>query len=376
MKSKPNTPTSTPSTEEDIDIGQLVDKTRGFLAGVADAIWRVLVFIGRGFLYVLLFFKRNLVWLAIGGAVGLSYGWYTQLRNGARYSGQMTVRANFNSGKALYNSLNFFNSLVSAGDFTRLAGILGVSPDEAAGLKYFEARPVESELVTAEMYKSQFLETGRNISFRMDTFWMRTLDYEHFKRSLTKFDFPMHDITVISTNPTIFPKIQDGLLSQVNNNPTLTKIKTSKSETDAQVLQLLSGSLKSIDTLKNVFNRRLLEPASANESGNSISLLNGAVGYQSPELQLYDKLLELKDELKSEKSKAILDNDIVEIYFPFNLVGTKEGIFRQSIIRHGLLGLLAAATIIVLISLYRSLNNIEKSLRLKKAPAGRIEEHP
>jgi hypothetical protein len=360
MESTPKTNPHPKPRETDVDLGLVIYKTGNAVNNFFVWIGRMMRKGGNTFLIFLLFIRKNLLWLLLGTLIGFGFGLYLFYKNGAKYYSQMTVKTNFNSGRALYGTIDYLNSMINSNSMNDLAKILDINPAEAGKLVNFEVSPVKSEMITAQMYKEQFLTIHRNTKIRMDTFWTKTLNYNTFKESLTNIDYPVHVITVASTSPTIFSKLQRGLVNQVSNNELLQQIRENEIETNEEEIQLLVASIRSLDTLRNTYNNRLKEMPVENTPGNNVYMLQGTDQVTSPELLLYDKLLELKDELKYAKNRAEVEKNILEVYAPFNHVGKRESIFKQNTTKFSLAGLLAAFAILVLLRIYHRLGEIEK----------------
>src|SRR5687768_2532184 len=114
MEPRPVTPPHQKKSEEDVDLGQLFYKTGGVLNNIFSGFNRAITHLAHAFLGLLFFLRRNLIWLIIGAAAGLGFGLYQVSKFGHRYSSGITIKANFNSTRALYGSMEYFNSLISS----------------------------------------------------------------------------------------------------------------------------------------------------------------------------------------------------------------------------------------------------------------------
>jgi hypothetical protein len=354
-----------PESGRDLDLGYFLTATGRKLSSFFRSVGNGLDSLGEGVLALLFFIRKHIIWLLLGTVVGLGYGIYQHTQTGFRYTASMTVKTNFNSSRALYNVIDYLNALVSNGNTTQLASIFGISKQEAGQLMHFSADHIESEMITAEMYRQKFLEFRRNERVRQDTFWSRTVKYTDFKRSLTGFDFPLHEVTLISTNPVIFPRVQNGVISLASSNKFLQQLKNSAQTTYKEEESLLIGSLESLDSLRASYTQRIQKTPIPGGAGTSVTVTEQTQGAQTPELQLYDKMLELKDELRDTRTSAVTESEIIEIIAPFNGVGTRVGFLRQTISRFAITGFLIALLIIVGVLLYKSIGNLEVSYRKK-----------
>ncbi len=363
-------PTQKPSArptpkEDDVDLGRLFYKTGGAINNFFLGIGRFFAWLGKALLLFVFFLRKNILWLLIGVAIGAGYGYYLVAKNGKDYHATMTVQANYNSTRALYNTINIFNALVDNRKTDDLSKIFNISKEEAASLRGFSISPVESELIAAQLYKERFLNLYHNTRVRMDTFWIKTVKYEDFKSSLTKFDYPIHEVKATSNNALIFPKIQQGFVTYVSNNESLLAGKATGTSSNEEEIKLLENSIQSLDTLRNSYNKRLTTPSNSRE-GTNVTMLDGNLAAANPELQLYDKMLQLKDELKMAKSQAVQEREIIQVVSPFGAMGQSAGFLQQKVVQYSLIGLLLAFIIVGAIRLNKYLTSLEKSLNKDK----------
>jgi hypothetical protein len=364
METGNKTSAETTHRDADADLSLFLYKSgrsvKQFLLWIGRSIGRL----GDLLLLLLLFLIRNILWLLIGLVLGLSYGFY-KLSKGSTYNSEMVVQANFNSSRELFSTVDYFNALISSHQVKDLSKIFELTPAEAEQLSEFSVEPVNSELITAQMYKEEFILPNRNGKLRLDTFWTRTIKYEDFKESLTKFDYPLYSITAVTTNPTIFGKLGAGILNHVNKNELLSSVREKQSMSNADKEKLLVASIINLDSLRKAYNERLVKGEPVTPGGNQMTVLDGTTEPQTPELDLYDKMLELQEELKSSRRRTATENNIIAVFSPFSPLGEKVS-FIDSVVYLGLYGFLLALGILILIALYKSLVTFESKHKSKK----------
>jgi hypothetical protein len=366
MEPTPNKSQS-PNREQDVDLGLLLYKAGQATKRSFAALGRGFSLLGTGLLFALFFLKRNLLWLALGTGLGLAYGFYLKERDGLTYSSNMTVRTNFNSSPSLYNTVDYINALIGQGRTTDLSRMFSVDAAHARTIRHVEARPLRSETVIARMYTDQFLIHPRNDRFRLDTFWAKTITYKDYKSNLSRDDFPYHIVTVTSTSSDIFPKIQKGIVDFISGNEVLKRNRESAQQISAQEESLINSSLGGLDTLRSTYNKKLLLPAQA-PSQPTVNLYEEPFRMETPELELYDKVLELRDELKSARASSLMSQEIVQVYSPFSPVGREVSLFRQNIFQNAITGLLLMLIILVGISFYKFLTKLEQAQKKRRQP--------
>ncbi|MFI5152026.1 MAG: hypothetical protein ACHQET_01750 [Chitinophagales bacterium] len=352
MENQEKRPTQPESN--DVELGVLMNlfiricrKIFGFFAGIFEELAGWISWIVR-------FLRRNLIWIVLAALAGEIWGIYLDNKHGSKYESNMVVRTNFQSGHALYNIVDYLNALVSQGKFADLEKALGVSEKEARGLRYFDAQPVEDELLLTELYKQRFLAMDRSDLVRMDTFWSRTFKYEDFKKSLSKFDMPLHQISVMSIDPAIFSKIQNGLVNLITQNEVLKKNQELAMENRNDEEHILVSSIQGLDTLRRVYNQLLQQRSASKESGTTnLNFLDKELSIKTPELDLYDKILALKDELKRLRVVSAESQSVIQVYSPFSPVGKRMNLLKQDSSYYTGTMVMAAIVILLIIEIYR-----------------------
>jgi hypothetical protein len=354
--------------DSDADVNLLLYKTGKAFKEFVLWIGRGIKKTGNALLVTLLFLFRNIIWLLIGAGLGLAYGLYKESRN-STFTSQMVLKANYNSARSVYNTVEYLNALISANQTSELGKFFGISPAEAQQLTEFSVEPIESELSVAELYKQEFFQPERDKKIRLDTFWTRTVKYADFKESLSKYDYPYQVVTAHTTNRMLFSRLGNGISQHVNSNTLLTAVNEQQAKSNADEERILLASISNIDSLRRAYNERLIKGEAIAQPGNQITVLQGLPQETSaPELELYDKLLRLQDELKKSRTRAATEKNVVEIFSPFNPVGKKES-FVKSVGWSALIGLLTVMAILLLLALYKWLVKFEASHPVRKKPA-------
>ena len=347
---------------EDVDLGQLFYKTGGLIRSFFTKTRQLLNRIIQMLFWVFIFFKKKIIWLILGAVAGMSFGFYSLNKKETKYHSTITVRTNFTSSRSFYNMIDFFNNLINTSQTNRLMSIFNLSDNEASSLVLFEVVPVESEFVFADLYRDQFLNNEKDSRNKMDTFWTRAVPYNTFKTSISKFDYPLHYLKVISTKPDIFPKLEKGIIDKMSSDKFLQSIKAINISINREKIETLTNSIKTLDTLIETYNKNPLDSYRKGQDNNSIILLNGNANTRIPEIELFNKQMELRKELTAARKKEIIESEIIQVYSHFNEIGNKENTGNQEISKYALLGLLLSIAILSIIQFLRYLTILEKKL--------------
>lgn len=341
--------------DSDKDINLILYKTAQAIKRGLDGIGRALVAFARSLGAFVEFLVRNLVWLLIGLVLGLAYGFYKYSKAGPQYASEMVVQTNFNSARPLYSTVDHLNILVGTANKAELSRIFRISNEEAGQIKNFSIEPVKNELIIADMYKHKFLQTPVDKHYiRQDTFWTRTIPYGEFKESLTTYDYPVHKITAVSYNQNIFEKLQNGITDKLLNNDLAERFKKAEAENNQTDITILGSAIAGLDTLRRTYNEKMIK-------GDNIPQIvdvkpgpqQNYFSFVAPELELYDRLLELKEELKNARRKSVTEDNIVEIQSNFTSPGKRVSLFEEDIFPSALLGLGVVFVALLLIQLFK-----------------------
>lgn len=358
-----------PPKENDIDLGSLLSSTRRGFKSMARSLGTGGSALGIGLLNIIIFAKKRFFWFLLAAAAGIGWGIYSESDKNVTYDSEMIARFNFGSTITLYNSIDYLNSLITQRDIAQLSKLLGISTEEAGTLTGFSAEPVSDELTISELYKRHFMTFDRNAVYRSDTFWTRILPYDKFKNGLTRYDIPLQKVTASSIRTYVFGKIQAGFVQLVTSNEVVKKNYEAVTDLQMQERDIVVSSIKGLDTLRGVYNERLRQfPNAGTSQATSINLMERAVIPASPELQLYDKLMVFKDELRSLGNFTVNNSQLVQVYAPFNPVGKKQDHFRKNVIYTTMAALIMMLVILVAIEGFKFINAYEKSSKSKPAP--------
>ncbi len=338
----------------DADINVLVYKTGKFVKKIIDAIWRCITGFFSSIFLLLLFILRNIIWIIAGTVVGLGYGLYVLNKNGVVFQSEMIVKTNFNSSRPLYKTVDYLNAVINTGAINQLDSIFDITTEEARQINGFSVQPVESKMAAAEMYRDMFLQNYN--PWKNDTVLRRSFTYSDFKNTLTQFDYPLQEITVRSTNPFLFSKLQNGILQLLTEIPVLREARNSQVAIDADAEKTIKNAIANLDSLNHAYVERIAkgQPSSPSES-NQLTILQNLTQQKTPETDAYDKLIGMNEYLKQTKIRSVSERNILEVYSPLSPVGHKVSFFQQSVVKFSMYGLIISTAVLLIIGLRRLL---------------------
>lgn len=279
---------------QEIDLSQISEKIGDFFATISTRIFKAI-----------LFFKRNIIWIAILFLLGAGLGFYLD-KTTKLYDNQIIVSPNFGSVDYLYAKIELINSKIGDSDTLFLKNVVGIK--EPKMFKKIKIIPIN------DVYK--FIE-NKDQNFEMIKLMAEDGDIKKVvNENLTSKNYPYHLISFITLDKTSEDKTVKPILNYLNNSDYykiiqkefLNNIKIKMVENDSIISQ--------INGLLNSFSGK------SNGSNNSDKTV-----YYSEKSQLSD-VIKTKDQLVYEQGThrielVNLDEIIKENSSTLNVKDTK-----------------------------------------------------
>jgi hypothetical protein len=261
--------------DQEIDLSQISKKIGVFFENIATSIFKLI-----------LFFKRNILWIGILFILGLVIGFYID-KVSKSYESQIIVCPNFASTDYLYTKINLINSKIEDNDTVFLKEVIGIkNPDK---LTKIEIKPI------IDVYK--FAENrDKDNNFELLKLMAEDGDIKNIvTENLTSKNYPYHVIIFKTNGKTSAEKTVKPILNFVNNSTYfkaiqkqyLNNVKLKIAENDSIISQ--------INTILNTFSK------TADGSQKSDKLV-----YYNENSQLGD-VIKTKNELNYEQGSRRLD---------------------------------------------------------------------
>ena len=339
------------NNEDEVDLGALFliigkgfSKFFNFIGSIFKGIFHSVI-------VVLLFIKKNIIIIAIGGIVGGVAGGFLESNSPELYGSEMLVKPNFESSKLLYSNINFYNDLIKQKDTASIQKTFGITKLEAGSLKKITIEPVVSDYDIVESY-------DRFVS-EVDTTTIKSYQFEEFKTSFTEFDYKIHKIEAISENNNIFSKLEKTIITSVENNIYFKRLKEYTYENLKTTDTLIKKSIAQIDSLQKTIMLSTVTSSKNPKGGTNIDL--GSQNSKPKEVELLESNRRLVNDLQRIVEDKSEKNVVINIVSGFKSVGYKvTGVTKNYIFLLGSLGILFMILILLLKQLNTYLNNYKK----------------
>jgi len=285
--------------------------------------------------FVLKHFIVAVIAAVVGGALG--YASFSLIPQA--YESNLVVSLNVDATVQFHADIHYFNSLIEKKEVDKLREVFHITEAEAESLQSITVEPYSTYVKRVEKLN--------NLYTNQDTSAVYMLDLEKMVESTDPALFSEFTILVKSSDPTVFAKLEEPMLTFLEDDVSLnTKLSTKK-----QVIELKIKSyekeMSSLDSLKAIYNVVLLEHARSKDTDNTGTVINmgqqQSLSWMNP-LKIYhlyetyaDKLIVLEGELQNLSSCYAVEAH-------FSDYGRKSGLGR-------LLRMLVGAVVIVSLSL-------------------------
>lgn len=294
-----------PHSSEEVDLGNLVklisrliNSFFGFLGDILNKLFLAVV-------WVVFFVKKHSLKIFISGALGIAYGVYIEKTSDPVYKSNITIRQNYEIGKDLYNSIDYFNDLLSQDDTLQLGNILDISPKQASVILNFDIQYVVSEKERLTLF-NDYLKT-------LDSTLASNVVYEDFFAKYTESDYEFQKITITAKEKNNFNLVFKKIVELSNANQYFL------SEQKKDLLELeskkksLQQALASSQELQSTYMRVLENGLERKGTEIGITLEGGNSKAKTKEYDLFLNDIDLRRDLVKTEREKLDKEKIVEI---------------------------------------------------------------
>jgi len=314
-------------TSEEVDLGQLFKL-------IGNAFNRFFRFIGSilnglflAFVWIVFFIKRHILKIMIATILGFGFGYLEGKISGPIYQSSIIVKQNYNTGKNLYDLMDYYNQLIKDRDTLILKSALNISEREAASIKAIDVKPTVTE--------TQMIKNYDNYIKGLDSTLAATIDYKTYYKNINLWEFSEQQITInadekINLNPVI-----DRVVENINNSNYFKR----ENEKDINQLNNREAALRQVlvkaDSLQNMYKRVLEMPLDKTSGTQTNITIEGSDQIdKTKEFELYKSEIEIRRELvqierEKEDKEQILE--IISNKQEISIVNNKIEIFNMSI---------------------------------------------
>jgi len=229
------------------------------------------------------------------------------------YIGEMLLSPNYDSGKELYNTIEYLNNLIATEDYETLGKIFAIEPERAEKLINIEIEPNYNERIDLK-YFSQYVKY-------LDTLVIDNANYEDFQASLKQeeFDYPQHIITLLSEDPEIYPYVNRYFDTLLESKELFIKRRKTFLENQQYKLEQSYKAVAQIDSLRSSIDYAIKNMANgANVATSGIIIGSGKIEFPESKYNLFKIRKDLLGYISMLKKEMIEQEEVLKInaYFP------------------------------------------------------------
>ena len=280
------------NNSEEVDLVQLLKLIGSGFKSIAIFIGHILNKFFFVFVWIVFFTKKNILILIISAFVGLLFGYIVEYKMGPLYKSSMIIKQNYNTGKSLYNSLEYFNGLLAEGDFDALSKELLIDTSYISSIKDFK---MESFITENQRYVEY-----NNYLKGLDSVLASEYDYDTYLEEIDESIYKTQLLTIRATSNDNFNLVFKAISSKMNTIPFFQR----EQERDIRELEntalALNAAIRESDSLQKTY-KKVLENTLDLENGSQTSITFEGTddNNRTREYELYKSNIGLRKELVS-----------------------------------------------------------------------------
>lgn len=309
-----------PQQSEEVDLGQLFKLIGRMLDNFFRFCGKILYKLFLAFVWCVFFAKKHIITIIIAGIIGFSLGFIKEKFSNPVFKSSIIIKQNYNTGKALNNTIDYYNNLIAASDSLALRKKLKTNSKNINKISGFSMETVLSENQLRKLYY-KFLK-------EVDSVFVVETDFETFLENSNNYDFEEQKITIYASSNTDFSGVLRRIIKNVESIP---YFKFEKQKDSLELIRRETAvieSLKESDSLQKTYQRVLeneLKEKPLSTSQTSVTIGNAKDNIDTKEFELFNSNLNLRKELakigrqKSDKANII---DVISIEQPEGILDT------------------------------------------------------
>jgi hypothetical protein len=267
-------------------------------------IMRLLIFIRKKIVYILIAFVLGLVYTSISDKLGADV-----------YESQAILQTNFQVELQLKSRLEEYEQLIENNDTIELGRRLEITPEEAASIYDFDIKPFYSMNRMRFEYYDYIYETDSTIK--------SSFTFDEYEEDLRFEDYKEYEIKVVSGNKDVFEDLNEKLWD-FSNFDNLELSKKRNQEMYLRKRALLEKTLSNIDSTRAAKRKALVKQAENNNTNGSRNIFEmGGNSGVSEEQVLYENEKLIRDELFMIDEKISRSENIINVIKKFEKTGVK-----------------------------------------------------
>ena len=295
---------------EEVDLGQLFRMIGNGFNRLFNFIGTIFNEIFKGFLWLVLFIEKRIKILVLAAFIGLALGFVTEAVSPPVYKSSIAIKQNYDTGKPLYDMVDYYNGLLVDMDYKTLGNLLGVNELVAEELTELSIEPITTENDLIVLFDRYVLS--------LDSLTAKMVGYNDYVDKLKPYKHTTQQLTIKSKTRANFKNIFTSILYNIETTPFFvneqTKDRSQLEEAKLVLIKSLSESEALQKTYKGVLEQ---EFASTTTSEIGITFEGNNDQKKTREFELFKSDIDLRQEIVK-IDRAIKDKEHI-----IDLISTK-----------------------------------------------------
>ncbi len=309
---------------EEVDLGQLFNAIGRLFERLFNFIGNIFKGIFSAIIYSIKPLVKNFKLVVTVLILSAILGYILEEVKKPVYYSDMVVKPHFDSKYQLSSSIDYFNSLIGAGNLIELSNIFEIDTTKAKELLSFalEAGP--------ETQNDLFIEYDGYVK-SIDTSLVDELSYVDYVENRDLLSGSLFAIKAKSYKSDIFPHLQEGFRKTFEND--FSKYQKKVRDTTAYINRLsLTTELSRLDSIQKTY----LEVIKNESKNQKLSFgVSGVLPIQeektvTKEYELFLKEQEIRRSLNYLNQSIAKENTYFDVLSDFDKIGSKDSSFRKS----------------------------------------------
>ncbi len=281
-----------------------------YLAKFINWLKNAIIAVFKGLFWLLLYkpfvyFKKYKKLIGTFLILSLIGGFIADSLSVKQYYSEILVSPNYDSGKELYTTIDYLNSLIEDGKVRELANTLHIDTAMAKSYLKFEVEPNYNERI--------LLRNFDEYHSIIDTTIFKNIDFETFKKFFKeqKFDYPQHIVSIVATRADAFYPLNDYFKNFLNNNNIFLRRKETALSVLKTNLAITEKAIAQIDSLRSAIDKAISHMGQSDIPGQSVIVGTSQVQFPEKQYDLFQKKEDLMKNLGDIKQSLVEKSQII-----------------------------------------------------------------
>lgn len=293
-------------TPEEVDLGQLFKLIGNAFSRFFNFIGSILNGLFLAFVWVVFFIKKHVIKIMVAAILGFGFGYSKEKIADPVFQSSVIVKQNYDTGKNLYNLIDYYNQLIKDQDTLALKSALNVSTQLAASIKDIDVEPTVSE--------TQMIKNYDDYIKGLDSALAATINYETYYKNINLPEFEEQRIKINVSNKINVNPVFEKIVENINSSDYFKR----ENEKDIRQLNNREAALKQVlvksDSLQNMYKRVLEMPLDQTSGAQTSITIEGSDQIdKTKEFELYKSEIEIRRELVQIERERADKEQILEI---------------------------------------------------------------